>query len=257
VANCQHLLLYLCPFYDKILLKGGEILQNKITVQHNGNNYFYTFEEVDECPICKRAIKPVQLFFHLNTDNPSGTEHYKTSFMYLCRACNNTFIVKYENVTLTIFSGKGFWGGNISALAPNKFVAENFNKLIHDTSPDFIKIYNEALSAETSGLEEISGIGYRKALEFLIKDFLILKNPDKKESIEKSQLGQCVTNFIDNPQLKTAASRAVWLGNDQTHYVQKFTDKDINDLKRLIRLTVHWISMILETEEAATITPIN
>ncbi|MDM0796823.1 hypothetical protein QTI10_04645 [Clostridium perfringens] len=68
-------------------------------------------------------------------------------------------------------------------------------------------------------------------------------------------LGQCVNKFIDNIQLNTAASRAVWLGNDQTHYVQKFTDKDINDLKRLIRLTVHWISMILETIDAENIQP--
>lgn len=59
--------------------------------------------------------------------------------------------------------------------------------------------------------------------------------------------------MIDNPQLKTAASRATWLGNDQTHYEQKYQDKDISDLKRLIDLSVHWISMIYLTDEAEAI----
>ncbi len=37
--------------------------------------------------------------------------------------------------------------------------------------------------------------------------------------------------------------RAVWLGNDQTHYLRKWEDKDLADLKRLIQLTLHWIEM--------------
>jgi hypothetical protein len=177
--------------------------------------------------------------------------------MYLCKACNNPFIAKYDKVLLTSGTGnKSFGGGILSILAPQTFVAKDFDELIEGASPNFVKIYNQALNAEAYGLDEIAGIGYRKALEFLIKDFLIMQNADKRDSIVKSQLGACVNNFIDNSQLKTAASRAVWLGNDQTHYIQKFTDKDIDDLKKLIRLTVHWISMILETEEAATIEPI-
>lgn len=49
--------------------------------------------------------------------------------------------------------------------------------------------------------------------------------------------------MIDNLQLKIVASRATWLGNDQTHYEQKYTDNDINDLKRLIKLSVNWIEI--------------
>lgn len=39
----------------------------------------------------------------------------------------------------------------------------------------------------------------------------------------------------------------------QLHHVTN--DRDISDLKRMIRLTVHWISLIKETEEAQNITP--
>ena len=64
---------------------------------------------------------------------------------------------------------------------------------------------------------------------------------------------QMLHTMINNPQLKIASSRATWLGNDQTHYEQKYTDKDIDDLKRLIELSVHWISMICLTDEAELI----
>jgi len=38
-------------------------------------------------------------------------------------------------------------------------------------------------------LKEICGVGYRKALEFLIKDYVILNHDDEKEKIEKNSLG--------------------------------------------------------------------
>lgn len=80
-----------------------------------------------------------------------------------------------------------------------------------------------------------------------------MQYPDEKDVIEKAPLGNCIKDYIDSPQLKIVALRATWLGNDQTHYIQKFNDKDINDLKLLIRLTVHWISIVIETVEAEKI----
>jgi hypothetical protein len=55
--------------------------------------------------------------------------------------------------------------------------------------------------------------------------------------------------------LKTTASRATWLGNDETHYVRKWEDKDLNDLKKLIDLTVHWVSAEILTGELAVSMP--
>lgn len=222
----------------------------KYTIKYNGSTAYFNVNKITECPICKHAINPIFLDGHAFTNS---VDTYSISLHLNCGACENSFIAQYE---ANIYDGAAFSRVRLKYIAPIEFVPEHFEDIITNTSESFVKIYNQSLNAETMKLDEIAGIGYRKALEFLLKDFLILKHPDKKDSIEKSQLGACINNFIDNPQLKTAASRAVWLGNDQTHYIQKFTDKDIDDLKRLIRLTVHWISMILETEEAATIEPI-
>ena len=69
------------------------------------------------------------------------------------------------------------------------------------------------------------------ALEFLIKDYACLENPDKEEVIKKTLLGKCINEYILDSNVKACAKRATWLGNDETHYVRKWTDQDISDLK--------------------------
>ena len=39
------------------------------------------------------------------------------------------------------------------------------------------------------------------------------------------------------------AERAIWLGNDETHYVRVWEAQSLADLKKLISLTLHWIEM--------------
>jgi hypothetical protein len=95
----------------------------------------------------------------------------------------------------------------------------------------------------------VAGPGYRKALEFLIKDYIISQFADEdaekraahKSAVEKQQLGPCIQEYIKNDRIKEISKRAAWLGNDETHYVRKWEDKDMEDLKRLISLTRHWI----------------
>jgi len=118
-------------------------------------------------------------------------------------------------------------------------------------SPDFCAIYEEAFKAEQCGLLLVAGPGYRKALEFLIKDYIIgrLTETDaeklalEKAKAEKTLLGTCIKDYVKSEQIKEIAKRAAWLGNDETHYVRKWEDKDLKDLKKLISLTLHWIEV--------------
>ena len=63
------------------------------------------------------------------------------------------------------------------------------------------------------------------------------------EEIKKLQLGPCIDDFVANDKVKQVAKRAAWIGNDETHYVRKWADKDLEYLKALIQLTVNWIEM--------------
>jgi hypothetical protein len=116
-----------------------------------------------------------------------------------------------------------------------------FADAIRDISSTFCDIYGEAHKAEHLGLTQICGVGYRKALEFLIKDYLIKERPDDKAAIESTMLGQCIQRYVTDPKTKQVAERATWLGNDETHYQRRGIDKDLSDLKALISLALYWI----------------
>lgn len=132
---------------------------------------------------------------------------------------------------------------------PAPSLNETFDEGIENVSPTFVKIYNQALAAERFGLDLLNGIGYRKAIEFLIKDYLYHKLPDKRDEILNKQLWPCIQEYVDDPRLQECARMATWLGNNETHYVRKWKDKDINDLKVLLKLTIYWISSELLTEK--------
>ena len=87
-------------------------------------------------------------------------------------------------------------------------------------------------------------MGYRKALEFLIKDYLIKQlGLEEVDQIRKMNISTCIQKYIQSEKIKEISQRAVWLGNDETHYERKWLNKDVNDLKDLINITVYWIMM--------------
>jgi hypothetical protein len=51
------------------------------------------------------------------------------------------------------------------------------------------------------------------------------------------------------------ASQAAWLGNDEIHYVRKWEDKDLEDLKKLIQAVIYWILMEQRTDHAIKTMP--
>lgn len=220
-----------------------------LTAYSNNSQIKENVELANTCPVCGVALSP---------DIISGVlieyedeENNKVFLLNYCPKCQECFISKHS------FDVELWEGYLFSSSAPQTPFENNWEEIISNISPNFVKIYDQSAFAEANNLDQIAGVGYRKSLEFLIKDYLISKATSQKQiaNIKNKFLGKCINEDIDNPQLKTVASRAAWLGNDQTHYEQLFDNKDISDLKRLIRLTVHWISLIKETEEAEAIQP--
>lgn len=191
-------------------------------------------DAVSKCPICQYSILP-----DLNCE--VETEKY-VYVICTCPHCKEIFIIRYMR------TNRGYISGQIDCVFPRE--AEKF--LIDDKiaaiSPMFVKIFNQGLKAEAENLDEIVGIGYRKALEYLIKDYLILKKPEEEEIIKTSFLGKCI-DMIENVNIRNMAKGATWLGNDETHYVKKWENKDIKDLKNMIDLTLSWMSLEIKTEE--------
>lgn len=192
----------------------------------------------DKCPHCHRSITPISLY-----------AYYSQNTMEILMACpdskcGKSFIAYYHANNAYADVAHFKYLTSFGTLIPAQF-----KDSISNVSPLFCAIYNEAFSAEQMRLFEICGVGYRKSLEFLIKDYAKILYPDKKENIETASLGNVIENFVNDPKIKSVAKRAVWLGNDETHYVRKWEEKDLTDLKKLIDLTVHWIEMETLTKQ--------
>ena len=198
------------------------------------NEGFYP--KINECPLCKCKFLP-ELHGIMKMRN-------RIIAICVCPECEEMFNIDYKIRRV----GEDF-EKYINKIFPKKADIIEFDRKIEEISESFIKIYNEANIAEANDLNEIAGMGYRKALEFLIKDYLIHKNSEIKEEIEGKLLGRCINEYVENPKIKNMAKGATWLGNDETHYIRKWIDKDINDLKNMINLTVYWINFELATEE--------
>ncbi len=93
-------------------------------------------------------------------------------------------------------------------------------------------------------------MGYRKALEFLIKDYAIYRHPENEEDIKTSPLAKCIKEYCDNEKIKDLATACAWIGNDATHYVRINEDYSIPELKAFINAAVTLIEAELSFDEA-------
>lgn len=208
-------------------------------INENRTLTFTTFPDI--CPICHKHIVPVSICGFSTYDNS-----YEVVFRCNNQKCSHLFIATYKYMPIDRRTSELKMVG----IFPKRMCPFELNDKIKNISPSFYKIYIQALEAEALGLDEITGVGLRKALEFLIKDYCVHKNPTKEEDIKKTLLMQTINTYMSEAsKLRSVATKAVWLGNDETHYVRKWEDKDINHLKMLIDLTLHWIESELLTDE--------
>ena len=243
-----------------------DVIKDYVILNIDGWNI--SFSEPDECPMCKHVLKPEKLFhrikkFEDKTKKDLEDEFNKKfddldneiepsfiiSIVFFCNKCKNIFICEYF---YNNFLNNKYEKIPIVETYPQYFIKKHFDKPIINISPMFVKIYNQALQAEYLKLNEICGIGYRKALEFLIKDYLIHLEPNHKTEIIKSSLSSCIKK-IDDEDIRTFSEKSAWLGNDEAHYIRKHIEYDFKTLKRLIdALSLH-IQKKLLLEEAKTI----
>jgi hypothetical protein len=219
-------------------------MANIVSVERYGSsNFKLNVEQPDECPLCHVHCEPKVL---TAIDKAAGGERVQACVQCPRDECRGLFIAYYAGTRRYEKIGE-VW--SLARCEPVRFAAAEFHEKVTQTSPSFATIYNQALHAESQGLDQLTGIGLRKALEFLVKDFCKTRHPNDTDKIEKQLLGKVIDTFVTDPHLKACAKRAAWLGNDETHYIRKWEGKDIEDLKRLVVLTANWVTSTILTEE--------
>lgn len=198
----------------------------------------------DECPRCHRNVQAQLIYSYV------ALEIQRCQVVFRCtnQRCQELFLAGYVVQQTTTGPYQNAELQSVTPLAPRQ---HDFPESIAALSPSFVEIYNQALAAEEHEMDQLVGIGLRKALEFLVKDFAIGEHPGKSDAIKAATLSNCISEYIADPNVKICANRATWLGNDETHYIRKFENKDVQDLKVLVRLTVLWIESVQLTKQYA------
>lgn len=213
------------------------------------------YETENECPRCKTGLIPNEVKAAVYTCNK---KHYAT-VMNFCPKCKRCFLTTYKAILRNQHKSRDKLYIEFSTIVgekfsePESFKGKVFSPYIVNLSKNFIETYNQSEYAEASELTQIAGMGYRKALEFLVKDYAIHKNPDKINEIEPDFLSHCIKEYIDNPNIQTLAEKSAWLGNDETHYKKERTDRGVSDMKIFINACVGFIEGELAVEDANSI----
>lgn len=207
-------------------------------VDYDWNSTNVLPEKSFQCGFCGEKMTSKDGYIGWMNVLGSQLRHY----IYLCHLCGQP----------------NFFNGSDSQTPSFQEMPGTFPPSITAISSRFVEVHKQAQLAESQGWKEIAGPGYRKALEILIKDYLIhgLPNEDyvmrveQEKKIKETWLKDCIQTYVENTKIKALAEKAAILGNDETHYEKRYEGADINDLKKLIGATVAWIELDTYTAEA-------
>lgn len=226
------------------------MLKDQFSVKYNGGRTISQYFEIpEECPHCGKNMSP--RFYYAVSDSPwdDSNPNSIVAFLFKCVLCRNFFTRMFLPNQLN---------NNVAPkeieLSYNPPIETDIPEKIKTISDEFPEIYTQALTAKQAGLNQIYGIGLRKALEFLVKDFAIYLHTDKTEDIKKKPLGYVIDHYFEEFSDITALFKAAtWIGNDETHYERKHPNKDAETIKRFISVTMSQISSRLTLDEAVAI----
>lgn len=168
------------------------------------------YEIPDLCPNCGVSNNPTSLL--MGWDNLENNE-YILSLKHICPSCKKAYY-DFQKINLNNSDEP-----KILAIYPQKGTTQ-FDDLITDLSPCFVKIYHQAEQAENNESYTLAGMGYRAALENLIADYALKILHENKEEIEKlKNLNNYIAHYFKNEEDLMSASDVVRIyGNEYIHW---------------------------------------
>lgn len=177
-------------------------------------NKYYDFLIPDLCPNCgvsNNPITKVEAYID-NNDERIGF------FTHFCNSCRKF----HFSIQKLVLDGSDK-SPKLFCLYPNEEEKRQFHKLVEELSPRFVNVYHQAQMAEQNEAYTIAGMGYRAALEILIKDYALNSLQDDKNKIAKMKLADCIAHYFkgdteDDVALFNSADVVRIFGNDFAHW---------------------------------------
>ena len=151
-----------------------------------------------------------------------------------CTACGKSFFFSCHRVPSSsdISQMIAIWPASDSSYT---------NKNLHSISPRFIDMYNQALRSESKGDIELAAIGFRSALEILVKDYAVNELKINVEEVSRKSLFDAIGEYLKQKELLKTADVVRIFGNDYTHYQEKYPNKDFEILKSYMQIFLHLV----------------
>jgi len=146
----------------------------------------------DECPECHAVATPNKIDA-AHAPLSVGCLLY-VSFQCPSQKCGAMFVGKYVQSQDNSYA--------LQSVRPRNPKPSVLPECVQKLSPEFVRIYDQALAAETYNLDALTGIGLRKVLEFLVKDFAKQESPGKQSETEAEFLGTRIKKYIDDANVK-------------------------------------------------------
>ena len=182
-------------------------------------NFSGNYKKPSVCPHCGFGTDAP----FAKKDTYSFNGHYLLIATCTCTSCGKHFLFACE-----------YDSGKIDyepIVYPNIAFTPYSNETLEKISPRFIDMYNQALQAEFHKNLELAAVGYRSALEFLIKDYAITELGQDPKEVASKKLCGAISAYLNQEELVKTADVVRILGNDYTHYKRKYPEHDFVLLK--------------------------
>ncbi len=194
-------------------------------------NFSGNYKKPSVCPHCGFGTDAPLV----QKDTFSFNGHHLFSATCTCTACGKYFFFACE-----YDSGKTDYA---PIVYPNIAFTPYSNNILEKISPRFIDMYNQALQSEFHKNIELAAIGYRSALEILVKDYAISELGLNPEEVSSKKLCSAIGTYLNQEELVKTADVVRILGNDYTHYERKYPQHDFELLKGYMEIFLKQIEV--------------
>ncbi len=195
----------------------------------------------NECPFCHVHIYPS--FYAASKEyNVENKKIVVSIWNCTNQKCQKPFVAEHLILHDDVFFNS-YLSGNIKEIDWPECISALPDGQNIDIPSRFLDIYKQAQIAEKNMLTELAGMGYRKAFEVLIKDWVLQSNPEDINKIKDMFITNVIKTYFSD-EVKKLCDRLIWLGNDHTHYSFKFAEYGLDDIKELITIIVSELVLI-------------
>ncbi len=206
-------------------------MDNKITkvfkIYESGRNLH--LEVYKKCPYCNNFVTPERKG-SVKIEWQNDTYVYISKFFHPC--CDkNIFTTHLINIDGTEL---------LSSYPPiNMYVLPESISLISERA---FNLFHQAEKSYQNNDFDIATIGYRSFIEVLSKDFLINELHEDANKVKTLNLNKTLALFNDK-NLLISGDVIRYLGNDKTHYEQKYDHHSIDTLKFYLDIFIKTIDV--------------